>query len=45
MDPIHGLQLFQVRFSDSVDRLVLYMISISEMFVPVRSKYETVAMA
>jgi len=35
MDPIHGLQLFQIRYqADCEERLVLYKISIGEMFVP-----------
>lgn len=42
MDPVHGLQLYHVRyFSDGEERFLIYKFSLSEMFVPYGADGET----
>lgn len=42
MDPVHGLQLYHIRYvADGEERLIIYKLSISEMFVPYGADGET----
>ncbi len=42
LDPVHGLQLYHIRYvADGEERLLIYKISLSEVFVPYGSTGET----